>query len=146
MNNLENFLDLAELNELKENYTDLNYGDFILIFHNPDSLKMDKYITFEEAIDLYDKTLMEKCDQEKNKNEILKEKLVYIKAFFQLEDYYSAENMSTKQENKTVNIKTRVLEEDLEGILDWDIAKAILWIEKTKKNRFIKKKLFSFIK
>lgn len=145
INNLEQFLNLAELNELKENYTDLNYGDFILIFHNSDCLKIDKYVTFEEAVDLYDKTLMEKCDQEKNKNEILKEKLVYIKAFFQLEDYHSAENLTSKQDSKSANIKTRILEEHLEELIDWDLAKAIPWVEKMKKNRFIKKKFLFYI-
>jgi hypothetical protein len=149
LNNLEGVLSLAELNELKENYTDLNYGDFVLIFPNPDNLKIDRYITFDEAVNLYEKSLMEKCDQEKNKHEILKEKLIFVKAFFNLEDYYphtnSTESLSGKNSRKSLSRKMGVLEIDFDEMLtNWDSAKAIAWIEKMKKNKTIRKKSVFF--
>ena len=43
--------------EIKKNYSDFSYGDYILVFDNPDDIESNKEVTYKEAMAVFDECL-----------------------------------------------------------------------------------------
>lgn len=91
------FLSKEEIIDLRKSFKDLQLGDYVMVFANPD-LMPGKGITLKEALRYYDTCLNVVTDSSLMlKEEFLKQREAFIKAFLSLEKFLTKEQIEKKE-------------------------------------------------
>lgn len=112
------YLTEVELTEIRNNYQKFELGDYLLVFPNPDQIKKNRPVTYKEALGVFDQ-VFGKSKENLNKKNIIREKVAFIKAFQDLEDYVKKENETDleNEEEKFTKIEEEQKNEKKNGYL-----------------------------
>lgn len=105
---------------VRENMSDLNYGEFVMVFRNPDGPKgvKNKKISLKQALGVYEKSVLNAKSM--NKSEQRAERTAFCKAFLGLPEYLD------KKEHKAIQEESYQMRESLQLENELDMKASLL--------------------
>ena len=106
-------MNFQEIQMIRENLSDMNYGEFVLVFRNPDNPRSvkNRKITLKQALGQYEKSVINAKSM--NMNEQRAERIAFCKAFLGLPEYLDKKDHKAIQDESYQMMESLQLENEV---------------------------------